>query len=96
MFWTICARSAVYSTLGALFGAILKPTITQWTRAFIFASLSQRKVLCAKSICTPDAKSGFHKFATDSPYVTELVDTKAERTVVPCIMSAAFLYQQET
>ena len=46
-----CLLSEVYSTLADEFNAQLKPIITQCTCAFKFASLSQRNVRYAKSIC---------------------------------------------
>ena len=42
------------------------------------------------------ANNGFQRLATLSPCTTEFVETSAERTDVPCIISDAFLYQQQT
>ena len=92
MLLAICGLLSIKILRGALFGAMLNPTITQCTCALLLASLSHLNVRCAKSICTPSSNNGFHKSATLSPYVTEFVDTSAALTAVPFIRSAAFLY----
>ena len=68
----------------------LNPIITQCTWALIFASLSQRNVLYAKSKCIPNCSNiGFQIAATCSPCVMELVETRAAFICVPCIIWAA-------
>jgi hypothetical protein len=68
----------------------LKPTITQWTAAFPFASLTHLKVRYAKSMLIPNiSNNGFHTAATCSPCVIEFVETNAARIAVPCKYSAA-------
>src|SRR5690606_678476 len=54
------------------------PTITQWTAACPRASLFHWNVRCAKWMRTPLDSSSGQSRPTCSPWVMELVDTKAQ------------------
>ena len=56
-----------------------KPMITQCTAALPGASLVHLKVRCANWMCMPRRYSSLHSTPTCSPWVMELVDTKAQR-----------------
>ena len=78
IFSTFVTNSPEYSGFSFLPSPELKPTITQCTAALSADSLSHLNVRWAKSICIPKRLySGFHTSATCSPWVMELVETKA-------------------
>ena len=82
----------------SLFGTscLENPTITTNTWVWSLASLLQRNVSWAKSICTPRSAMGFQIVATCSPWQMELVETNAQRIGWSPMYSAAFMYQPET